>query len=227
MKPEAQTQNPWALPAIPPAQPSPFPASEVSKAVRSSNQLLTRAWTWLRNRQKAYTGNKRIHVAATVSLGEKRFVAVIEIDGQQFLVGGAATSVVLLSQLKPNEPFGDVLQKTISAPQQAAVATPQHVAIGTPQQAAISAYEQAAMSEPEPEPQKRDWRSDAAPAPIALVDNVPAPKVKRVRKPAAKPVEKASLNWIANMATKRTAMSVPQLSGIPAIKAVLKQANGR
>ena len=39
-------------------------------------------------------------MAATVSLGEKRFVAVIQIDGLQFLIGGGASNVALLAQLE-------------------------------------------------------------------------------------------------------------------------------
>ena len=35
----------------------------------------------------------------TLSLGEKRFVAIIECDGRRFLVGGSSQAVTLLSRL--------------------------------------------------------------------------------------------------------------------------------
>jgi flagellar biogenesis protein FliO len=36
----------------------------------------------------------------TLSLGEKRFVALVECSGERFLVGGSSTSVNLISRLK-------------------------------------------------------------------------------------------------------------------------------
>jgi flagellar biogenesis protein FliO len=65
----------------------------------------------------AHSSSKRLQVAATVSLGEKRFVAVIQVDGLQFLVGGGATNVALLAQLKDNESFGNLLKETMTAPE--------------------------------------------------------------------------------------------------------------
>ena len=35
----------------------------------------------------------------SVSLGEKRFVAVVQVDGERFLIGGAAGSVAMLTKL--------------------------------------------------------------------------------------------------------------------------------
>jgi flagellar biogenesis protein FliO len=55
-------------------------------------------------------------VAASVSLGEKRFVAVIEVDGHQFLIGGGATNVALLAKLETKESFGEVLNETMDVP---------------------------------------------------------------------------------------------------------------
>ncbi len=40
-----------------------------------------------------------MRVCETVSLGERRFVAVLQVDGERFLIGGSSTAVVLLSQL--------------------------------------------------------------------------------------------------------------------------------
>jgi flagellar biogenesis protein FliO len=43
---------------------------------------------------------KRLRVADTVSLGEKRFVAILRVDGEQFLLGGSSSNVVLLARLE-------------------------------------------------------------------------------------------------------------------------------
>jgi hypothetical protein len=100
-----------------PAQPIPVLAGvNQLKALQSSSGLLTRALNWIRTCQLARAGTKRLHVAATASLGEKRFVAVIQIDGLEFLIGGGASNVALLAQLKGKDSFGDLLHETITAP---------------------------------------------------------------------------------------------------------------
>ena len=63
-----------------------------------NTHLLARAWGWLQ-KQNAFSANKQLRVCETVSLGEKRFVAVVQIDGQKFLIGGGASGVSLLSEL--------------------------------------------------------------------------------------------------------------------------------
>jgi hypothetical protein len=72
------------------------------------------AWSWALKQLGSNPTKKRLRVCETVSLGEKRFVAVIEADGEQFLVGGAATSVATLARLQPTQEFSDVLQGRLS-----------------------------------------------------------------------------------------------------------------
>jgi hypothetical protein len=66
-------------------------------APMASNPLV-RAWSFL-NRKCALSATKQLRVAETVSLGEKRFVAVVHVAGQKFLIGGGAQGVSLLTQL--------------------------------------------------------------------------------------------------------------------------------
>jgi len=42
---------------------------------------------------------KRLRLCENLPLGEHRFVAVIEFDGQDFLLGGTSASLVLLARL--------------------------------------------------------------------------------------------------------------------------------
>jgi flagellar biogenesis protein FliO len=58
--------------------------------------LLRRAWSWV---NKKYVPAKQLRVAETVSLGEKRFVAVVQVEGRKFLIGGGSSGVALLTQL--------------------------------------------------------------------------------------------------------------------------------
>lgn len=55
---------------------------------------------WNRQRGSA----RQLRVTESVSLGEKRFVAVVQFKEQRFLVGGTGTSLTLLTELKPDEP---------------------------------------------------------------------------------------------------------------------------
>ena len=43
---------------------------------------------------------RRLRVCETLSLGERRFLAVIEFDRQEFLVGGTGNSLTLLARLQ-------------------------------------------------------------------------------------------------------------------------------
>ena len=89
---------------------------ESSRTLQSAIGLLSRAWRWIRARRISRPSTRRLQVDASVSLGEKRFVAVIQVDGLQFLIGGAATNVVLLAKLGRKGSFGEVLNETMNIP---------------------------------------------------------------------------------------------------------------
>ena len=59
------------------------------------------AWRWvhrLRHRLKARP-EKLLRLTETLSLGERRFLAVVEFEQQKFLIGGTASSMSLLAEL--------------------------------------------------------------------------------------------------------------------------------
>lgn len=64
------------------------------------NDWLSRAFCWLRGRAPE---PKSLRLAESVSLGEKRFVAIIQAEGHKYLVGGGASSVALLTELNQNQ----------------------------------------------------------------------------------------------------------------------------
>ena len=51
---------------------------------------------------------RTLHLRESLSLGEKRFLAVVQVERQQFLVGGSGSSISLLTQL-PSIPPPDEL----------------------------------------------------------------------------------------------------------------------
>jgi flagellar biogenesis protein FliO len=92
----------------------PILAAEASLSALRRQSLLSRAWGWLQARQVVRSGTRRLRVAETVSLGEKRFVAVVQVDGRHFLLAGGPTNIVLLAQLDARDAFEDVLRKTLT-----------------------------------------------------------------------------------------------------------------
>ena len=104
------------------ASPPPVLAAEDAlSTLRGHTGLLSRAWGWLQARHVVRSSFRRLRVAETVSLGEKRFVAVVQVDGRHFLLAGGPTNIVLLAQLDAEHAFEDVLKKTLTVP-------PKHVA---------------------------------------------------------------------------------------------------
>jgi flagellar biogenesis protein FliO len=54
---------------------------------------------WILRNVKVQQTRKTLRVCESVSMGERRFVAVIQVDNQRFLIGGGTGSVSLLSRL--------------------------------------------------------------------------------------------------------------------------------
>ncbi len=79
------------------------------------SNALARAWSFLHAKYKISTA-KRLRVSETVSLGEKRFVAIVAVEGREFLIGGGVSGISLLALLGPatgaasdlGSTFGDV-----------------------------------------------------------------------------------------------------------------------
>ena len=70
--------------------------------------MLKATWNWIQQRMQSQQSRKRLRVCETVSLGEKRFVAVIQVDGEQFLVAGSSSSVSTLARLEKTPDFSEV-----------------------------------------------------------------------------------------------------------------------
>ena len=66
------------------------------QAMAQQSGLLGKVLSWFRARA---TAPSHLRLAETVSLGEKRFVAIIHVEGRKFLIGGGTAGVSLLTQL--------------------------------------------------------------------------------------------------------------------------------
>ena len=88
----------------------------VLRSLRPQAGLLSRLWEWIQIRRAGRSSDKRLRVAEIVSLGEKRFVAVVQVDGRHFLLAGSPNNIVLLAQLQPHDDFEEVLKSTMTVP---------------------------------------------------------------------------------------------------------------
>jgi hypothetical protein len=75
---------------------SPERIQQQFRAMAPQFGLLGKALSWFRTRA---TASQHLRLAETVSLGEKRFVAIIHVEGRKFLIGGGTAGVSLLTQL--------------------------------------------------------------------------------------------------------------------------------
>jgi hypothetical protein len=76
--------------------PAPEGLERKLQAFVQQSGLLSKVISWFRTRAAAPS---HLRLAETVSLGEKRFVAIIHVEGRKFLIGGGTAGVSLLTQL--------------------------------------------------------------------------------------------------------------------------------
>lgn len=83
-----------------PAATRQLPQPEVLTRLQAMPQagLLGRLFAWLRS-HVGTAASKELRLAETVQLGDKRFVAIIHVEGRKFLIGGGTGGVNLLTQL--------------------------------------------------------------------------------------------------------------------------------
>jgi flagellar biogenesis protein FliO len=98
------------------AQENPIPRLELhlSTIIEQGLAGLTRAWRWVQARSKTTRRSRKLRVCESAQLGEKRFVALIQADGQRFLIGGTSTSISLLATLPSRKNFRSLLPKEAS-----------------------------------------------------------------------------------------------------------------
>jgi flagellar biogenesis protein FliO len=75
------------------------PPTRLFFAFEKAVATLNSAWKWMQERSKVQRRARKLRVCETAQLGDKRFVALIQADGQRFLVGGTSNSVTLLATL--------------------------------------------------------------------------------------------------------------------------------
>jgi flagellar biogenesis protein FliO len=82
---------------------------QMPTAARVLFDVLARIAGAIRKLVTVQRAQKQLRVCETVSLGDKRFVAVIQIEQERFLIGGATNSVSLLTRLAESASFSSTL----------------------------------------------------------------------------------------------------------------------
>jgi len=77
-------------------------------------ERFSKAVSWILQRTRTQQSRKMLKVCESVSLGEKRFVAVVQVANERFLIGGAPSSVSMLARLG-SEAFSEVLRSSQEA----------------------------------------------------------------------------------------------------------------
>jgi hypothetical protein len=86
-------------------------AMDVAQAAPGLGRAQWRAvWQGICAAWREHRPVRRLRVRETVSLGERRMLAVVEWNGRQLLVGGTATSLTLLAEgsVEAMAPGGDL-----------------------------------------------------------------------------------------------------------------------
>lgn len=71
-------------------------------------RFLRTLWSWIQKVQ-VRRAKKRLRLCESVPLGDKRFVAVVQVDDREFLIAGASNSVSMLTELRARADFSAIL----------------------------------------------------------------------------------------------------------------------
>ncbi len=95
-----------SIPSFPGAQGSVTPGSVPSGLFNSRRTVVERIVQgagWLTracSRSLTSQRSRRLRIRETVSLGEKRFLCIVQIDDKEYLIGGGTTNVSMLTRLE-------------------------------------------------------------------------------------------------------------------------------
>jgi Flagellar biosynthesis protein, FliO len=102
----AETQQSWAsvlriteVAAGLPSSGSRRPATSAGTPLQMMLERLQAGWRWVERKRSQQLSAKRLRVAETISLGEKRTLSIVMVDGSQYLIGSSAGGVQLLTKL--------------------------------------------------------------------------------------------------------------------------------
>lgn len=57
---------------------------------------------------------KRLKIRENIALGEKRFLAIVQVDEKEFLVGGSNTTISMLGQMSDSPSFAETFRQQLN-----------------------------------------------------------------------------------------------------------------
>lgn len=94
------------------ATPTPSTAISAGAAERQLQNTDRSLWhSFLRYFRNMRAPQKRLRVCESVSLGDKRFLAIVRVDSESFLLGGSTASVSMLAKLNDPNSFSAMLEQ--------------------------------------------------------------------------------------------------------------------
>ena len=106
-------QSAGSTPAITMESRSATHPKRITLIVEHGLAYLRNAWTWVQRRSKVQRRAQKLRVCESAQLGDKKFIALIQADGQRFLIGGTSSSISLLATLPSRKNSRGQSQKTI------------------------------------------------------------------------------------------------------------------
>lgn len=73
--------------------------AQIIQPQTTGSRIFAHVRSWL-HKKYSMTSTKRLRVTEMVPLGEKRFLAVVSVEGREFLIGGGASGVSVVTQLQ-------------------------------------------------------------------------------------------------------------------------------
>ena len=103
----AQTENPGCV-AIPERQLSLARWPNLAVAI---TRKIAGGIAWFLQKVKVQKARKSLRMCESLPLGDHRFVAVIQVDGERFLIGCSSSSVSMLTRLQEPQTFAETLDR--------------------------------------------------------------------------------------------------------------------
>lgn len=95
-----------------------FPHSQGISWMHNVRAIVTAVYRWTHLQVASLVSkraSKRLSVAETISLGEKRLVSILSVDGEEFLVAASPSHIVLLAKLDKSEGASNGIANTVSS----------------------------------------------------------------------------------------------------------------
>ena len=87
-----------------------LPLAGLSNPALAMMRTIAGGIAWFLQKVKVQKAHKRLRMCESLPLGDRRFVAVIQVDGERFLIGCSSSSVSMLARLQQSQTFAETFE---------------------------------------------------------------------------------------------------------------------